>query len=153
MPLVGAAVWITKRVAGRPQMAFDDLTIFSAVRKRLGWLTQRQEVLAQNVANADTPKCRATDLKPYSFKELVRSEGMQLNLTVSEESHLPGRRKRIRDFSEVTTRRPYETSPDGNSVIIEEQMGKINETQLNHQLTTNIYKKHLSMFKLALGRQ
>jgi len=133
-------------------MAFDDLAIFSAVRKRLGWLTQRQEILAQNIANSDTPKYRASDLKPYSFKELIRSEGMQLNMTVSEESHLPGRRKRIRDFSEVTTRRPYETSPDGNSVIIEEQMGKINETQLSHKLTTNIYKKHLSMFKLALGR-
>jgi len=133
-------------------MAFDDLTVFSAVRKRLDWLTQRQEVLAQNIANSDTPKYRASDLKPYSFKEMIRSESMQLNLTVSEESHLPGRRKRIRDFSEVTTRHPFETSPDGNSVIIEEQMGKINETQLSHKLTTNIYKKHLSLFKLALGR-
>jgi len=134
-------------------MAFNDLTIFSAVRKRLGWLTQRQEVLAQNIANSDTPKYRASDLKPYSFKELIRSESMQLNLKVSEPDHLPGRRKRIRDFSEVTDRRPYETSPDGNSVIIEEQMAKINETQMNHKLTTSIYKKHLLMFKMALGRQ
>jgi len=133
-------------------MAFDDLTIFSAARKRLGWLTQRQEILAQNIANSDTPKYRATDLKPYSFKELIRSEGMQLNMTVSEASHMPGQRKRIRDFSEVTTRRPFETSPDGNSVIIEEQMGKINETQISHKLTTNIYKKHLSMFRIALGK-
>ena len=133
-------------------MAFDDLTIFSAVRKRLGWLTQRQEILAQNIANANTPKYRATDLKSYSFKELIRSEGMQLNMTVSEASHMPGRRKRIRDFSEVTTRHPFETSPDGNSVIIEEQMGKINETQLSHKLTTNIYKKHLAMFRIALGK-
>ena len=134
-------------------MAFNDLMIFSAVRKRLGWLTQRQEILAQNIANSDTPKYRASDLRAYNFKELIRSESMQLNMNVSEESHLPGRRKRLRDFSEVTDRHPYETSPDGNSVIIEEQMGKINESQLNHKLTTNIYKKHLAMFKMALGRQ
>ncbi len=133
-------------------MAFDDLTIFSAVKKRLGWLTQRQEILAQNIANADTPKYRSSDLKAYKFKELIRSEGLQLNMAVTEASHMPGRRKRIRDYSEVTERRPFETSPSGNSVILEEQMAKINESQLNHKLTTNIYKKHLAMFKTALGR-
>ena len=133
-------------------MAIDDLTIFSAVKKRLAWLTQRQEVLAQNIANSDTPKYRASDLRAYSFKELVRSERMQLNMNVTEAGHLPGRRKRIRDFSEVMDRRPFETSPSGNAVILEEQMNKINETQINHKLTTNIYRKHLSMFKLALGK-
>jgi len=133
-------------------MAFNDLTVFSAVKKRLGWLTQRQEILSQNIANADTPKYRSSDLKPYKFKELVRSESMQLNMQVSDKSHLPGRRKRIRDFSEAKDRHPFETSPSGNSVVLEEQMAKINESQLNHKLTTNIYKKHLRMFKIVLGK-
>jgi flagellar basal-body rod protein FlgB len=133
-------------------MAFDDLTIFSAVKKRLGWLTQRQEILAQNIANADTPKYRASDLKPYKFKELMQRESLQLNMNVSDPSHMKGRRKRIRDYSEFTERRPFETAPGGNSVILEEQMAKINESQINHKLTTNIYKKHLSMFKMALGK-
>ena len=134
-------------------MAFDNLTIFTAVRKRLAWLSQRQEILAQNIANADTPKYRSSDLKPYQFKNLIRRENMQLNMNVSEKSHLQGRRKRIRDFSEATDRKPFETSPSGNSVILEEQMSKINETQLSHKLTTNIYRKQLLMFKIALGKQ
>lgn len=134
-------------------MAFNDLTIFSAVKKRLGWLTQRQEVLAQNIANADTPKYRASDLKPYQFKELIRQESMQLNMNVSDSSHLSGRRKRIRDYTEAADRKPFETAPGGNSVILEEQMAKINESQINHKLTTNIYKKHLMMFRMALGKQ
>ncbi len=133
-------------------MALDDLTLFSAVRKRLNWLTQRQEILAQNVANADTPKYRASDLKPFHFKDLIRRENMQLNMNVSEASHQAGRVKRIRDFSEAVDRHPFETSPGGNSVILEEQMSKINESQINHKLTTNIYKKHLLMFKMALGK-
>jgi flagellar basal-body rod protein FlgB len=134
-------------------MAFDDLTIFSAVKKRLGWLTQRQEVLAQNIANADTPKYRASDLKPYQFKDLIRRESMQLNMNVSDSSHIGGRRKRIRDYAETPDRKPFETAPGGNSVILEEQMSKINESQINHKLTTNIYKKHLLMFRMALGKQ
>lgn len=133
-------------------MSFSDITLFASVRKRLDWLTQRQEVLAQNIANADTPKYRATDLKAYKFKDILRRESMQLNMSASESNHLPGQRKRIRDFSERTIKSPYETSPNGNSVILEEQMAKVNESQLSHHFTTNIYKKHLAMFKMALGR-
>ena len=130
----------------------SDITLFASVRKRLNWLTQRQEVLAQNIANADTPNYRASDLKPYKFKELLNRESMQLNMTVSEGNHLGGQRKRIRDFSEYKDRSPYETAPNGNSVVIEEQMAKVSESTINHQFTTNIYKKHIQMFMLALGK-
>ncbi|NQW02294.1 MAG: flagellar basal body rod protein FlgB [Rhodospirillales bacterium] len=133
-------------------MSFSDITLFASVRKRLDWLTQRQEVLAQNIANADTPKYRASDLKAYKFKDILRRESMQLNMIASEVNHLPGQRKRIRDFSEQKDRLPYETAPNGNAVIIEEQMAKVNESQINHQFTTNIYKKHIQMFMMALGR-
>ena len=133
-------------------MSFDNIMLFSAVKRRLNWLSQRQEVLAQNIANADTPKYRSRDLKGFNFKDIIRREGMQLNIEVSDPSHLPGRRKRIRDFLQFEERRPFETSPNGNSVIVEEQMAKINGSQINHKLTTNLYKKHLKMFRIAIGK-
>ena len=133
-------------------MSMDDIKLFASVHKRLNWLTQRQEVLAQNIANADTPKYQATDLKGYKFKEILQRESMQLNMVSSESNHLPGQRKRIRDFSEEKVRSPFETSPNGNSVVLEEQMSKVNESQINFQFTTNIYKKHVQMFMMALGR-
>ena len=58
----------------------SSLGLFQAVKKRLNWLGQRQEVLAQNIANADTPNYRASDLKPYNFRELLRREDAQLNM-------------------------------------------------------------------------
>ena len=133
-------------------MSFDNIMLFSAVKRRLNWLSQRQEVLAQNIANADTPKYRSRDLKGFNFKDIIRREGMQLNIEVSDPSHLPGRRKRIRDFLQFEERRPFETSTNGNSVIVEEQMAKINGSQINHKLTTNLYKKHLNMFRIAIGK-
>ena len=132
--------------------SFENITLFSAVKRRLSWLTQRQEVLAQNIANSDTPKYRSRDLKAYNFKDVVRREAMQLNIEVSDPSHLPGKRKRLRDFSQFEEPRPFETSPNGNSVIVEEQMAKINGSQISHRLTTNLYKKHLNMFRIALGK-
>ena len=131
-------------------MDFNDTTLFAAVKSKLSWLTQRQEVLSQNIANADTPRYRASDLKTFEFKEILRQEKVQLNMDVTSAAHQPGRRKRIRDFAEQNVRHPFETSPSGNSVVLEEQMAKVNETHTKHRLVTQLYKKHLSMFALAV---
>ncbi len=131
-------------------MDLNKTTLFAAVKSRLGWLTERQEVLAQNIANADTPRYRAKDLKSFEFREILRQEKIQLNMNVTDASHQPGRRKRIRDFAEQTQRQPFETSPTGNSVVLEEQMAKVNETHTKHKLVTQLYKKHLSMIAAAV---
>lgn len=131
-------------------MDLDKTTLFSAVKSRLGWLGQRQEVLAQNIANANTPDYRAHDLKPFQFRDILRQEKIQLNMSVTDASHEPGRRKRIRDFAEQEVRQPFETSPTGNSVVMEEQMAKVNETQAKHNLVTQLYKKHLAMITMAV---
>ncbi len=133
-------------------MELSKLTLFSAVKKRLAWLTQRQEVLSQNIANADTPEYRSRDLKGFEFKELIRREKAQINMVTTGNSHLGGQRKRIRDFSEFKERKPFETAPAGNNVILEEQAAKVNETNISHKLTTELYRKHLGMIKTALGK-
>ena len=82
----------------------------------------------------------------------MRKEAGQLNMVTNDPSHLPGRRVRIRDYASVVERRPFETMPNGNAVVLEEQMAKVNETQINHNLMTQLYKKHLNMIKMAIGK-
>ena len=48
-------------------MAITDIPILSMLRTRLDWAQARQRVLAENVANSDTPKFRARDLAPLQF--------------------------------------------------------------------------------------
>ena len=48
-------------------MNLGNLNVFSAATVKMGWLNQRQTVLAQNIANADTPNYRAKDLKAPTF--------------------------------------------------------------------------------------
>ena len=133
-------------------MEIGKLTLFSIVKNRLNWLGQRQEVLAQNIANSDTPRYKPSDLKAYNFQDLVRNETAQLNLDASGANHIQGSRRRIRDFATQVERNPFETAPNGNAVILEEQMAKLNETQMNHSLTTELYKKHLNMIRMAIGK-
>ncbi|MBT7747468.1 MAG: flagellar basal-body rod protein FlgB, partial [Alphaproteobacteria bacterium] len=46
----------------------------------------------------------------------------------------------------------YETSPDGNSVVLEQQLMKVTETKMDYELMTNLYRKHMGMLRTALGR-
>ena len=131
-------------------MDLNKISFFAMAKKRLAWLTQRQEVLAHNVDNADTPKFKARDLKAFRFEQMVRRESMQLNMEVTQAGHAGGRRKRIRDFAEETDRHPFETSPADNAIVLEEQMAKIHETNTSHKLTTKLYAKQLSLIVLAV---
>ena len=132
-------------------MELTNLPVFGLMRQRMNWLNQRQGVIAQNVANADTPRYLSRDLKAFDFKEVIRQnqpKSEQVNLMVTKPSHITGSRGQgSSSFKEENVRRPYETAPDGNQVILEEQMIKMNETVTNHNLITRIYRKQLSMFR------
>ncbi len=134
-------------------MVFDKIALFGVVKKRVAWLAQRQEVLAQNIANADTPGYKPRDLKAFDFKQLVSREVGRVTLDVTNRAHVGGGPGRSADFAEERTRNPYESAPAGNAVILEEQMMKVGETTMSYRLTTELYKKHLNMIRTALGRR
>ena len=50
-------------------MPINDIPILSMLRERMQWQQARQQVLAENVANADTPDYQAKDLAPLDFSQ------------------------------------------------------------------------------------
>lgn len=133
-------------------MDLNDLPIFAMMTKRMAWLTKRQEVLAQNIANSDTPGFRPSDLMAQKFRGMLRSaSGASMELRQTNSGHM-AHSKRSRAFREEKQKETYETSPDGNAVVLEEQLMKVSETQGNYRLATNLYRKHVRMIKAALGR-
>ncbi len=134
-------------------MDLGKTALFEMMKGRFAWLGERQQVLARNIANADTPGYRPRDLEPFRFGEMVRSRAGHLNMEMTSSVHLGGRRQPIQEFADREHRRPFETTPAGNSVILEEQMAKVNETSVAHKLTTQLYRKHLGMIRMALGRR
>lgn len=134
-------------------MKITDVPMFGVMRQRLDWLNQRQQVLTQNIANADTPEYRARDLKKLDFETALRNSRPgqhQVNLKVTSANHIANRGGASGPFKEVDNRRPYETAPDGNQVVLEEQMVNMDATTTNHNLITQIYRKHHLMFKSVL---
>ena len=130
----------------------NDIPLLNAIKKRMNWLTQRQEILSQNIANADTPNYKARDLKPVDFKKLVDNQSARMRMNATRPGHLVDKRASINAYDSEETRRPYETEPAGNAVVLEEQMAKVSTTNISHQLISELYKKHLQMFSLANGK-
>ena len=54
-------------------MNLADIPLFSMLRGRLGYLSERQKLIAQNVANTDTARYVPEDLKPFSFDAQVQA--------------------------------------------------------------------------------
>jgi flagellar basal-body rod protein FlgB len=138
-------------------MDLNKLPLFAMATKRMAWLSKRQEVLSQNVANADTPDYVPHDLKPQSFRAMLKAAGASegippVTLARTEAGHLMPRRD-AGDNRDHKDRQDYETAPSGNAVILEEQLMKVSETQTDYRMATTLYQKHLSMLKDAIGRR
>jgi flagellar basal-body rod protein FlgB len=132
-------------------MDLGSLPVFRALQARMRWLGERQEVLAQNVANADTPHYRSRDLKALDFARLLRGGERALGLAVSHLGHLaPPRAGPGRAVEAQPTK--LEANPTGNAVVLEEEMLKVGQTAHDYQLMTSLYSKSLGMIKTALGR-
>jgi len=74
-------------------------------------------------------------------------------LRVTSADHLKGRVGNVGEFAVGKEKKPYETAPAGNSVILEEQMNKINETAISHKIMVNLYRKNIDMIKIAIGKR
>jgi flagellar basal-body rod protein FlgB len=131
-------------------MDLDKIPLFKALSQRMAWLSERQQVLAQNVANADTPNYRARDLKAPTFAELVGHASSQLRLAATQPAHLTGTTTASSFHQEVD--KAAQLSPSGNGVVLEDQMLKVSGTANDFSVTTSLYKQHVAMLKTVLSR-
>ena len=131
-------------------MDLTKLPIFSTMNARLRWLTEREQAIAQNVANLDTPGYRPTDLKPVDFAVMAKGFGQQLAMAPSSSQALSGTLGGAQYRAEKE-RKPYAVELSGNGVVLEEQLMKAADTHSNYALVMNLYRKQLSLFKTALG--
>jgi flagellar basal-body rod protein FlgB len=119
----------------------------SLAERRIAWLEQRQRVLAQNIANADTPGYRPRDLSAFAqalgqaAPDLARTQAAHL----APRDSGPGGRARI-------DRAVAEVAPDGNAVSLDREALKVAETDQAHALASALHRRWTAMFRAALGR-
>lgn len=134
-------------------MAFSDLKLIGFLKAKMRWHQARQQLLAQNVANADTPGYRPQDLAPITFEGALASEaprGVQMARTNMQ--HIAGALTSGTGAYRASSGMGWERTPAGNAVVLQEEMMKVAANQFDHQLASNLYSKSLCLLKTALGR-
>ena len=131
-------------------MNLPDLPLFSMLRERMSWLHQRQDTLSQNVANADTPRYVARDLKPLDFDDALNAMHQGTSMMTTNVRHIALTPSRSGTFEDHETP-DQESSPNGNAVSLEMEMIKVSETQAQFQAAANLYAKAMTMMKTAIG--
>lgn len=134
----------------------SNLPVVEAMGQKMGWLSKRQRVLSNNIANANTPDFAPSDLKELNFQKLVDSTGgtsgvKPVSLARTNATHLDitgmkaGQLPDSQEMEEV-----YETSPDGNGVNLEEQMIKSSQAAGDYQMVSNLYSRHVRILNAAM---
>jgi len=125
-------------------MDVGKIGLFQLAEQRLAWSNQRQSVLAQNIANADTPGWKARDIQP--FAQQLATAGTAIART--DPAHLAPPASAAAAASVARGER----SPDGNGIALDDQLAKVTDTESMHDLTGDLYKKYMGFFRLAIGR-
>ena len=129
-------------------MGFTDLPLLGHIKGRLSWLDERQRVVAQNIANSSTPGFVARDLKqPTDFAAAMKAGGA-LQMTRTSAAHIAPPQGSVARFSSDASP-DSETTLDGNSVVLEEQMLKMSESRMAYDAAIGLYSKSMAMLRMA----
>ena len=108
----------------------------------------RQGLIAENIANADTPGYRSKDAAVFSD---AYSSGPRLELRATRAAHVQGMDRDIGgDVFEIV---PGHLSPNGNGVSLEAEMVRAAEVRRDHDTALAVYRTSLDILRASLGRR
>ncbi len=113
----------------------DPINFFSLASQQNRWLSVRQSVLAQNVANVNTPGFKALDVEP--FEAVLNSTGIEMRKT--QATHLSPTGGAGSDAATEESAK-WQVVHSGNSVSLEEQMLKSGEVAGAYARNTSVIK-------------
>lgn len=135
------------------------------VNKSMGWASQRQKLVSQNLANINTPHYKPVELMPLSFAKELNSKKTQMKVTnamhryensinvsmdTRNSGHI-GAKYAPQMFKSFQNNKSYETSLDGNGVVLEEESLKLSENRTMYDRAATIYQKYNTMLQTAIG--
>ena len=125
---------------------------FSVLSKALDLRTQRHQVLASNIANADTPNYKARDI---DFKSAMqgalagRTDSGALGLAVTSSAHLSG--NGVSGPGALQYRTETQSAVDGNTVDMDVERAQITDNALQYQILTQLISNKFQGLRSAMA--
>ena len=133
-------------------MGLLDMPVFTALTDKMKWHQARQGLLAENVANAETPGYRGRDLKQFDFAEQVSAfSSATVTTTATQPMHFSVSSQGDTGFGGQPMAN-FEVTPEGNGVSLEDEMMKVTTNAMDYQAATSLYQKSIKILRTAMGR-
>ena len=133
-------------------MGFE-LPLFSALSDKMRWHEARQKLLAENVANAETPNYRGRDLKVFNFAEHLADQPFRnVGTTITNTMHIAATSSSGGAAFRARQANSFEITPEGNEVSLEDEMMKVTSNEMDFQAVTSLYTRSMKVLRTALGR-
>ena len=129
-------------------MTLDSIPLFSMLKAKLGYDAQRQSLIAQNVANSETPGYAPRDLKAFSFQSAMQGATAVARTSAG---HLAGRVTTSAAAAPVEAP-DAEARLDGNQVVLEEQMMKMSDARGDYDAAISLYQQSMTLLRTAARR-
>ena len=131
----------------------DLINGLAAAMRHLG---RKQQVIAENIANGDTPGYKARTVEGPHFGSLIgiASESRVVaRPTVELTSGMAGLGAQARGGTRVRLDKTVsETKPNGNNVTLEDQLLALGQVQADYATTTSLYRKQMALLRTAIGK-
>jgi len=124
------------------------IQLFALASKQAEWLAVRQEVVAGNIANANTPKYKAKDVTPFSAVLGAEMQMARTNPAHFAESDLSAD-VRVKE-AELNDEIGIQIS--GNSVALESELTKTGQIKREYELNTNLVSSFHRMMLMTVKR-
>lgn len=130
----------------------DSIGVMKGIGGKMNWLNQRHVVISNNIANSDTPKFRPSDLQEVDFSSVMGAtqNRPQIQKMTTDSAHIGGNRQ-VGDADAKKSSDTYEVAPAENSVVMEEQLFKAQETMADYNMITNLYRKNVGMIRMVVS--
>ena len=113
----------------------DEVYLFGLSSRRAEWLANRQAIVAENIANVNTPGYTSKDIKGFSDA----MEATHLAMAGTDRLHLTGGSGRAVGV-EGQQEEAWDVTHSGNSVTLEQEMLKSGEVSSQYTLNASIAK-------------
>lgn len=127
---------------------FDRLEILTLARGLSAYSGARQSILAENVANANTPGYRARDLP--DFAEAYRTSGGMVELQKTRPGHISGEEPvsplASPEFEDL------QADPSGNTVSVERELVRAADIRSDHNRALAVYGASIDIIRASIGR-
>lgn len=126
------------------------IQLFELAARQAEWLSVRQEVVAGNIANANTPKFKSKDVTPF---DAVLDRTQAVPMARTNPAHFASNELSTNvEIEEEDLNQEIGIQESGNTVSLAQELTKTGEIKRQHELSTGLVKSFHGMMMMVVKR-